>query len=121
MTTARLAVSLPGNHSDDGQATFWLGVLAFGRVADSLARHRKGELVSVAGPLQANTWTGQDGSPQTGYQVIADSLISARTTRPGGGRQPAAAQAAGPSTGTPAGPEAQTGSAPTSPNDPNPF
>lgn len=29
-------------------------------------------------------WTGQDGGTQQGYQVIADSVLSARTVRPRG-------------------------------------
>lgn len=45
---------------------------------------RKGDLVSVAGNMQLNQWTGQDGGTQQGYQVVADSVISARTVRPGG-------------------------------------
>jgi single-stranded DNA-binding protein len=50
----------------------------------TLAKHRKGDLVSVAGNMQLNQWTGQDGGTQQGYQVIADSVLSARTVRPGG-------------------------------------
>ncbi len=46
MTLARMAVSLPCSQSDDGQATMWLSVLAFGRQADALAKHHKGELLS---------------------------------------------------------------------------
>lgn len=88
MTMARLAVSLPCNAAEDGQATFWLGVLAFGKQADALAKHHKGDLVSVAGNMQLNQWTGQDGTTQQGYQIIADSVISARTVRPGGRRSP---------------------------------
>lgn len=84
MAMARLAVSLPCNAAEDGQATFWLGVLAFGKQADALARHVKGDLVSVVGNMQLNQWTGQDGGTQQGYQVIADSVLSARTVRPGG-------------------------------------
>ncbi|EOJ9253745.1 TPA: single-stranded DNA-binding protein [Klebsiella variicola] len=84
MAMARLAVSLPCNAAADGQATFWLGVIAFGKQADALAKHRKGDLVSVAGNMQLNQWTGQDGTVQQGYQVIADSVLSARTVRPGG-------------------------------------
>lgn len=34
--------------------------------------------------MQFNQWTGQDGGTQQGYQVVADSVISARTVRPGG-------------------------------------
>lgn len=91
MATARLAVSLPCHGSEDGYLTMWLGVVAFGKQADFLMRHDKGELVSVSGTLQMNQWTGQDGALQTGYQVVADSVISARTVRPGGGRKSGAA------------------------------
>lgn len=84
MAMARLAVPLPCRAAQDGQATFWLGVVAFGRQAEALARHTKGDLVSVAGNMQINQWMGQDGDIQTGYQVVADSVISARTTRPSG-------------------------------------
>ncbi|EAM3005877.1 single-stranded DNA-binding protein [Salmonella enterica] len=61
----------------------------------TLAKHTKGDLVSVAGIMQINQWTGQDGSTQSGYTVIADSVVSARTARPGGkrGQQGQATQA----------------------------
>ncbi|EQB4442716.1 single-stranded DNA-binding protein [Pluralibacter gergoviae] len=84
MTMARLAVALPCNAEENGEATFWLGVIAFGKQADALAKHQKGELVSVAGNMQLNQWTAKDGGTQQGYQVLADSVISARTVRPGG-------------------------------------
>ena len=57
MAMARLAVALPCNAADNGEATFWLGVIAFGKQADALAKHRKGDLVSVAGNMQLNQWT----------------------------------------------------------------
>ena len=82
MAMARLAVALPCNTADDGQVTFWLGVLAFGKQADLLAKHVKGDMISVAGNMQVNQWKAQDGTEQTGYQVLADSIISARTSRP---------------------------------------
>lgn len=84
MAMARLAVSLPCHTGQNGEATYWLGVVAFGKQADALAEHVKGDLVSVAGTMQVNQWTGQDGGTQQGYQVVADSVISARTVRPGG-------------------------------------
>ncbi|MDU2306383.1 MAG: single-stranded DNA-binding protein [Klebsiella sp.] len=65
-------------------ATFWLGVIAFGKQGEALAKHRKGDLVSVAGNMQLNQWTGQYGAVQQGYQVISDNVLSARTARPGG-------------------------------------
>lgn len=38
MATARLAVALPCNVAENGEATFWLGVIAFGKQADALAK-----------------------------------------------------------------------------------
>lgn len=78
MAMARLAVALPCNAAENGEATFWLGVIAFGKQADALARHVKGDLVSVAGAMQVNQWAGKDGGTQQGYQVVADSVISER-------------------------------------------
>ncbi|EPD7832494.1 single-stranded DNA-binding protein, partial [Escherichia coli] len=87
MAMASMAVPLPCSQADDGTATMWLSVLAFGRQADALARHHKGELVSVAGNMQVSQWTGQNGETRQGWQVIADSVISARAARPGGNRR----------------------------------
>ncbi|MEF3089757.1 single-stranded DNA-binding protein [Raoultella scottii] len=87
MAMARLAVSLPCNAAGDGQATFWLGVITFGKQADALAKHQKGDLVSVAGNMLLNQWTGQDGGTQQGFQVIADSVVRAKTVRGKAGQQ----------------------------------
>mgnify|MGYP001237575388 CR=1 FL=1 len=84
MAMASMAVPLPCSQADDGTATMWLSVLAFGRQAEALERHRKGELLSVAGNMQVSQWTGQNGESRQSWQVIADSVISARTVRPGG-------------------------------------
>jgi single-stranded DNA-binding protein len=67
-----------------GRVNLLAGRYCFGKQADALAKHQKGDLVSVAGNMQVNQWTGQDGGTQQGYQVVADSVISARTVRPGG-------------------------------------
>ncbi|MGG5962929.1 single-stranded DNA-binding protein [Salmonella enterica] len=107
MAMARMAVSLPCNSAQDGQATLWLGVLAFSKQADALAKHQKSDLVSVSGQLQINQWTGQDGSTHSGYAMVADSVVSARTVRPGGrsqqksGGTPPPAQTAAPQGGDP--------------------
>ncbi|EJC5083026.1 single-stranded DNA-binding protein [Escherichia coli] len=87
MTLARMAVSLPCSQAQDGQATLWLSVLAFGKQADQLAGHEKGNVISVSGTMQISQWTGQNGDTRQGYQVIADSVISAKTVRPGGSRR----------------------------------
>ncbi|HCM2992089.1 TPA: single-stranded DNA-binding protein [Klebsiella aerogenes] len=49
MAMARQPVALPYNAEGNGEATFWLGVIAFGKQADTLAKHSKGDLASVAG------------------------------------------------------------------------
>lgn len=87
MTLARMALSLPCSQAQDGQATLWLSVLAFGKQADQLAGHEKGNVISVSGTMQVSQWTGQNGETRQGYQVIADSVISAKTVRPGGSRR----------------------------------
>ncbi|EJS6250625.1 single-stranded DNA-binding protein [Escherichia coli] len=87
MTLARMAVSLPCSQAQDGQATLWLSVIAFGKQADQLAGHEKGNVISVSGTMQVSQWTGQNGETRQGYQVIADSVISAKTVRPGGSRR----------------------------------
>ncbi|MCV5778895.1 single-stranded DNA-binding protein, partial [Escherichia coli] len=60
MAMGRLAVALPCHAAEGGEVTFWLGVVAFGKQADALAGHVKGDLVSVAGAMQINQWTGKD-------------------------------------------------------------
>ncbi|EOY2339929.1 single-stranded DNA-binding protein, partial [Escherichia coli] len=66
MTLARMAVSLPCSQAQDGQATLWLSVLAFGKQADQLAGHEKGNVISVSGTMQVSQWTGQNGETRQG-------------------------------------------------------
>ena len=85
MTAASLAVELSDR---DGEAqTEWLGIIAFGRVAETLLRHAKGDLVSVAGRVQLNAFNTKGGESRRELQVIADSVISAKSVRPGGGKK----------------------------------
>lgn len=83
MAMARLAVALPCHTAQNNEATYWLGIVAFGSQADTLAKHSKGDMISIAGNMQLNQWSGQDGVQKEQPQVIADSIISARTSRPG--------------------------------------
>ncbi|HAG2284002.1 TPA: single-stranded DNA-binding protein [Salmonella enterica] len=79
MAFTRIAVALPCRTAENSEAVMWLGVTAFGKQADALAKHQKGDLVSVSGQ-------GQDGGTHSGYAMVADSVISARTVRTGGSR-----------------------------------
>ncbi len=82
---ASVAVSI-GEHDD---SPLWVGIVAFGRVADDLLRHAKGDLISASGRVQRNSWTTQAGEKREQLQIVANSVISSRTVRPssGGRRQ----------------------------------
>ena len=98
MATASLAVSVPDRSqgADEGaEETLWLRVTAFGRVAESLAGHSKGDPVSVSGRLQFSRYQARDGAEREQWQIVADALVSARTVRPGGGRRKAKGEGAG--------------------------
>ena len=89
MASASLAVTVEARErgADDAEGTLWLTVLAFGRIADELARHSAGDPVSVSGRLQLSRYVTNDGEAREGWQVIADNVVSSRSVRPGGGRR----------------------------------
>jgi single-stranded DNA-binding protein len=82
MVTASIAV----NVARDGEelVTEWFNGVAFGRVADDLARHKKGDRVAVIGRLTRNSFTARDGQERSSWSVAVEQLISARSVRPGG-------------------------------------
>ena len=83
MAVASIAVSL----GEQGDPPLWVSVLGFGKIADEIMRHAKGDLISAAGRVQRNTWTTSSGEAREQLQVIADSVISARAVRPAGGKR----------------------------------
>ena len=83
MTAASLAVELVDRKSED-PVTEWLSVICFGRTADALLKHAKGDLISIAGRVQVNCYTAKDGSSRRELQIIADSVVSSKSVRPGG-------------------------------------
>ena len=56
-------------------------------MGDTLARHLKGDLVSLSGRGTQSRWTGSDGEERVSMTVMADTVISARSVRPDGGRK----------------------------------
>jgi single-strand DNA-binding protein len=80
MATASIAVDVSAREVEE---TLWLGIVAFGCVAETLLRHAKGDMVSVCGRVQISRWKASDGTDKEQWQVVADSLVSARTVRPG--------------------------------------
>ena len=79
--------------NSDADETMWINLLAFGRQADVLLRHKKGDLLSFSGKLTQSKWRSDNsqGQERTNFSVLADSIISARSVRPstGGGRKAA--------------------------------
>lgn len=84
--TASLVVSIG---EGDNAPPQWFQLVAFGRVAETLARHSKGDLVSVSGRLQASHWRDREGQDRHGLQIVADTVISARSVRSGGRKREA--------------------------------
>ncbi|WP_295885430.1 single-stranded DNA-binding protein [uncultured Thiohalocapsa sp.] len=83
MTAASVAVDVSQR---DQESTLWVRVIAFGKLADQLAKHAKGETLSASGRLELSKWTAEDGTARESWQLIADALVSARTVRPGSAR-----------------------------------
>ena len=97
MAVASLAVTV--SLREDGgtvDTTQWVSILAFGQVADDLARHSKGEMLAVIGRVQLNRYRPQDGATRDELGLVADSLMSARTSRPSGKRTTSSAPSASP-------------------------
>lgn len=83
-----MAVTSIAVNVDEADAPpLWLGVVAFGQVADLLLKHDKGDLISVSGRCQRNTWTTPQGEKREQLQVVADAIVSSRSVRPGGARK----------------------------------
>jgi single-strand DNA-binding protein len=81
MVTASVAV----NVARDGEESVaeWFNGVAFGRVADELGRHHKGDLVAITGRLTRSTFM-RAGEERTSWGVTIEQIVSARTVRPGG-------------------------------------
>ncbi|MFC7396531.1 single-stranded DNA-binding protein [Chelatococcus sp. GCM10030263] len=82
MAAARLAIDL-----GDGDAE-WIGVVAFGGQAELLLEHRKGDRINIFGRLRRNCFKAGDGEDRCLLEVVADSVMSARSVT-SGARNPA--------------------------------
>ena len=85
MITVSLAVS--AGRPDAGEETVWISLAAFGRAAETLARHQKGDLLAAIGPLYRTRFTGRDGTDREGWSLTVEALVSPRAVRPSGGRK----------------------------------
>jgi single-strand DNA-binding protein len=91
MVVCSLAVDVARGESSDAPP-LWLNLIAFGRVAEALAKHNRGDLISVSGRVQINRWRDKSGAEREQFQLVVDTVISARTVRPGGRRKASRAE-----------------------------
>jgi single-stranded DNA-binding protein len=75
MTSALLVVQL-GRGEDVPE---WFALAAFGRLGEALAKHAKGDAVSVSGKLTKASWKTRDGAERAGFSVLLDGIGSVRT------------------------------------------
>jgi single-strand DNA-binding protein len=60
----------------DRKSTAFVNCTAFGRLAEAMAQHRKGEVIAVIGHLQFSGWTDRrTGFKRTKLSVIADRVL----------------------------------------------
>ena len=78
MAASTLAVNVPDREQETGESTLWLSVVAFGKLADQLRKHRKGDLLSASGRLELDHYQDKEQ-----WKCLCDNLVSARTVRPG--------------------------------------
>lgn len=67
-----------------GEAAVWVSVTAFGKGAEILGTHAKGDTIAASGRLELSHWTQDDGVQRESWTLIADHIHSARTARQGG-------------------------------------
>ncbi len=80
MATASIAVTLPARVEE--QQTKWFQLIAFGRIAEALGKHVKGDAFVVMGELQLNVWTTKEGVERRNLQVLCEAIMSPRRARP---------------------------------------
>ena len=83
----RVACEARADRETNEPMTQWLILVAFGRQAEELAKVEKGQTLSAIGRVELNRWTGQNGAEHQDLQLIADAVVTARSSRPGGRRQ----------------------------------
>src|SRR6266542_2734584 len=76
VATFRIAVDRYSQNPETGEKeTDFFNVVAWRRTAEFVTQYiTKGRLVAVEGRMQMRSWTAQDGSRQTIYEVSADRV-----------------------------------------------
>jgi single-strand DNA-binding protein len=80
-------------YNADKPSTVWFNVVAFGKAAELLTKHDKGDMVALSGKVTQSRWAGQDGITRESLSIMADTILSARTARGQAKRQQIMGQA----------------------------
>jgi single-strand DNA-binding protein len=83
MCRLSVAVDVAGHGTTDPE-TIWIGVMAFNRVADTLARASKGEMMTAMGKLTKSRYVARDGTERESWSLLADAVLVAKSARPSG-------------------------------------
>jgi single-strand DNA-binding protein len=93
---ATVSIAVDAGRPGEDSITEWVGLIAFGAVAELLAQHVKGDLISAMGSLTRSTFTGRDGQERSSWSLGAEVILSARTTAHESRPRRDAAHSAGP-------------------------
>jgi len=64
----------------DSESGLALGIVAFGNLADELAKYRKGATIRVSGTFKANDYE-KAGKVVNGWQLVADGIAGVKSAR----------------------------------------
>lgn len=86
MATGAMACDATG-FADEEERTIFYNLTAFNFLALSLARLKKGDLLSVMGKVVINRWKDGEGKEQERHQIMVESLSSAKMVKPYTGKK----------------------------------
>lgn len=81
MTTASVVCDTAHTRNPEGR--MWVHLIAFGKLAERLLECDAGAMLAASGKVQTSKWQAEDGTERETVQLLADSLHSAKTVKPG--------------------------------------
>lgn len=83
MTRCSIVVDVTPGNAETEEAV-WVSIMAFNRVAETLARCAKGESLTAMGRLTRGRYIAKDGSERESWSLLADAVVTTRSARPPG-------------------------------------
>ena len=85
MSAVSLAVDVPDRTKDakeNARHTWWVDLVAFGKVAGDLLSHKQGDPIGALGRVQWSSYETSEGARGEQWQVVADAIVGARSQGP---------------------------------------